>query len=374
LERSRIEELRREIDAVDAFILGLLRKRMELCADVGLEKKRTSLPLTDEEREREVLSRAGALAGVFSTVVEACKEVQLKAAVEERRAGVAGIVGAGRMGSWLAAKLKRSGYEVLLYDVVRSRAESAAAKLGATAVSSLEALASSSSIVAVAIPTSETPRVLEEVLELLKRGLAQPEAVFDMATYKSGVVSIYKRFPEGVKVASVHPLFGPRATLPCKHSVAVVAVPGRELDAEAVAKIFGGMGFKTFIMLPEEHDRVFATTIGCAHLVGLALAKLAASLPGEMSFDKLNATFKYLAVYLSGVLEEDPAFLAELVLQEEVARRAEELAQELLNLSKSSPDRLAEEVLELKKRAKELGWPDDPRSIIYAVVEGALGK
>ena len=60
----RIEDFREEIDKIDGELLRLLNKRALLALEIGELKARAGLPLKDEGREREVLTRSsGANAG-----------------------------------------------------------------------------------------------------------------------------------------------------------------------------------------------------------------------------------------------------------------------------------------------------------------------
>ncbi|HEX7491650.1 MAG TPA: chorismate mutase [Candidatus Limnocylindrales bacterium] len=52
-----LDALRAEIDAVDREIVALLNRRARLGLDAGRAKVRSGLPITDSEREREVLVR-----------------------------------------------------------------------------------------------------------------------------------------------------------------------------------------------------------------------------------------------------------------------------------------------------------------------------
>ena len=52
-----LDALRAEIDAVDREIVGLLNRRAKLGLDAGRAKVRNGLPITDADREREVLVR-----------------------------------------------------------------------------------------------------------------------------------------------------------------------------------------------------------------------------------------------------------------------------------------------------------------------------
>ena len=55
-----LTDLRREIDRVDSEILRLLAERMALCDRVAAYKSAHGLPILDEAREEEKLTRAAA--------------------------------------------------------------------------------------------------------------------------------------------------------------------------------------------------------------------------------------------------------------------------------------------------------------------------
>jgi chorismate mutase-like protein len=52
-----IEDWRAEIDSVDDELLSLINKRARLAVEVGILKRAAGIPITDPEREREVLNR-----------------------------------------------------------------------------------------------------------------------------------------------------------------------------------------------------------------------------------------------------------------------------------------------------------------------------
>ncbi len=54
---ARLQEIRRKIDEIDDAIVALLIKRMEYAMQARAEKLRLNLPVTDSEREREVIER-----------------------------------------------------------------------------------------------------------------------------------------------------------------------------------------------------------------------------------------------------------------------------------------------------------------------------
>ena len=60
---DELQNLRREIDAIDRELVELFRRRMDVTARVGEYKRANGIPVLDQERERQVLRNKGELAG-----------------------------------------------------------------------------------------------------------------------------------------------------------------------------------------------------------------------------------------------------------------------------------------------------------------------
>jgi chorismate mutase len=92
----RIEDCREEIDRIDGELLRLLNRRALLALEIGEMKARAGLPLKDEGREREVLSRSsvanagpladGSVARIFRRIIRESRRV------EERAQAAKGVV------------------------------------------------------------------------------------------------------------------------------------------------------------------------------------------------------------------------------------------------------------------------------------------
>ncbi|MEM0278184.1 type I 3-dehydroquinate dehydratase [Pyrobaculum sp.] len=74
-----LPSLREALDWIDGGLMYLLRKRLEICRDMGKLKKAAGLPVYDDVREAQVLKRAGDFKQIFELVVQMCKAVQLVA-------------------------------------------------------------------------------------------------------------------------------------------------------------------------------------------------------------------------------------------------------------------------------------------------------
>ena len=54
---NKLEELRKQIDEIDAQIAVLFEKRMHVAKEIGEYKKANNLPVLDFQRELEVISK-----------------------------------------------------------------------------------------------------------------------------------------------------------------------------------------------------------------------------------------------------------------------------------------------------------------------------
>jgi chorismate mutase len=96
----RIEDCREEIDRIDGELLRLLNRRALLALEIGEIKARAGLPVLDEGREREVVSRSavankGPLCGasvarIFRRIIRESRRAEERVR-ESRRADGLGV-------------------------------------------------------------------------------------------------------------------------------------------------------------------------------------------------------------------------------------------------------------------------------------------
>ena len=83
---KRILTLREKIDSLDEEIIKLLKERMQISKKVGLLKEKLHIPIEDNIRENEIISRLTSKAGgnlseeqlirIFTAVFKSSKQVQ----------------------------------------------------------------------------------------------------------------------------------------------------------------------------------------------------------------------------------------------------------------------------------------------------------
>lgn len=82
-EKRKLEEIRRQIDKIDDEIAKLLFRRIELAISAREAKKRLEKPISDAEREREVIGKWRERAENLSMCVEMKVNERIKDICEE---------------------------------------------------------------------------------------------------------------------------------------------------------------------------------------------------------------------------------------------------------------------------------------------------
>src|SRR5262249_14887635 len=167
------------------------------------------------------------------------------------------IGGAGRMGRWLRSFLTALGYTTGVIDPAAAPDDDA---WGRRVLPSAE-------LVMCSIPPAAIAKLYGELA-------ANPPAgvVVDIASIKTPVIGPIRTLQRaGVRVASIHPMFGPSAVL-LRDADVVICDTG---DAEATA-IVEGLFQPTTARLVRlalaDHDRIMADLLSLAHATAIAFA------------------------------------------------------------------------------------------------------
>src|SRR5205823_7339817 len=108
------------------------------------------------------------------------------------------VGGAGRMGHWLCRYFRSRGYEVAVHDPAGPLEDFPSESDLAEGVLAAD-------VVAVSVPMSSCAEVLRQIADLKPKAL-----IFDIASLKAPIEHDLREMGrEGLRVASVHPTFGP---------------------------------------------------------------------------------------------------------------------------------------------------------------------
>lgn len=241
------------------------------------------------------------------------------------------IVGAGKMGAWLAAELKRSS-ELIVFDTDDHRlsaidAAHRAASIDALAVFEPELLVN-------CVPLGLTIEAFESVVPSLPARCM----LSDIASVKTGLADWYAS--AGRPFVSTHPMFGPtyadRENLRDQNAVII-----SESCAEGKAffrGLYEGLGIRVFEDDFDGHDRTVAYSLATPFASSMVFAACMKRL------DAPGTNFRKHLDIARGLLAEDDRLLAEIMFNPYTIRRLELINSQLAYLTHIIKDRDHEEM------------------------------
>jgi len=306
--------LRDEIGEVDREIIGLVANRLDLAAQVGLEKKLLGRPLRDQRAEELVQARLLAEAakrgispsfgeGLAHLLIDESlrrqERVRPSAAVHQR---VLVVGGAGRMGRWLCRYFRSRGWDVVVNDV-------GGPLEGFLFEPDLEKGVHEANVIAVSVPMSVSAEVLRSIAVMKPKAL-----VFDVCSLKAPVERELRAMSRsGLRIASVHPLFGPNLWPLSSGNIAFSDCGNSKAVLEA-RELFRASGASFVDISLDDHDESMAFLLGLSHLCLLTFARCVAESPFDLARLKNPAgtTFSRLSIAAAGLLADPPTLLRDI--------------------------------------------------------------
>jgi len=358
-----LEALRQHLNDLDARLLELVADRQQTSREIARVKRATGYATRDYGREREVIMGAREqatalgippdLAETFMRLlIRSSLTTQERASVVAHNAGTGQralvIGGVGKMGRWFAEFMQSQGYQVEIGDT--SATTLAGTTLAGAPRVDWHAIELTHDFIVVATPLSATDAVLRELA--LRR---PPGVVFDLGSLKSplrgGLMALRSH---GVKVTSLHPMFGPDTELLSGRHVIFVDLGVPEALARA-RELFAPTMVERVVMGLDEHDRLIAYVLGLSHALNIAFYNaLADSGEDAPRLAKLSSTtFDAQLDVATRVAQDSPDLYFEIQsLNDYGAESLEKLAQavEQLRTAVLSQDRAAFTALMLRGR------------------------
>lgn len=271
-----LDQLRKELEAVDNDLMAIVARRQQLAAEIGRVKRAAGIPTRDYAQERVVLARArdrAEVQGLSPALGEALMLLLIRSSltVQERdrvteRGGGNGkraliIGGSGNMGRWFVRFLGSQGYEVEIADPTEPPADVAHCPRHAD----FRAVDPTHDIVVVAAPMPASNDILHALAERRPPGL-----VFDVGSLKSPMRSGLTALVEaGACVTSIHPMFGPDTELLSGRHVIFIDLGVPEASRRARELFDATMAIQVSMDL-DSHDRLIAYVLGLSHAVNIA--------------------------------------------------------------------------------------------------------
>ncbi len=262
-----LEELRREIDAVDEQIVALLAERQKAVKKISGIKKSRNMPVYHPSREEDLISgrrSQGSARGldpdfieeIYRTVlrysrVEQTKRMGSKAVLPGGTVLIAG--GRGEMGRYLGRRFAEAGYKVRVLDK-EDWPEA-------------ERLCSGVDAAVISVPIDQT----NEVIERLGPFLPEKAVLADITSIKASPLSAMLAAHSG-PVIGLHPMFGPSTSSLDKQII--VAAPGRQTgECQWLLDQFTAWGSVVVMADAREHDRIMDIVQALRHFASFAFGR-----------------------------------------------------------------------------------------------------
>lgn len=200
------------------------------------------------------------------------------------------------MGRWFAHFFCNQGHSVSIYDT-------AGALLDFPFFQSLREGVTEASLILLATPLDATPEVYEELIQL------KPSAIIcDIASLKSGLLeSIRKAREARLRVASIHPLFGPDTRI-LSDKVICLCNCGDKKSFSEVWALFQETS-ATLVELPlHRHDFLASYVLGLSHIINVIFAHTLSrsGLPYKAFSEMASTTFVRQIATTISVITENP--------------------------------------------------------------------
>ena len=312
-----LQDLRARLTRLDGELLALIAERQRISEEVARAKRATGLPTRDFQREREVLLNARAAAeklGLSPALADSllrllirsslATQEQAQVAAQGQGSGKRALVigGKGKMGRWFAEFLDSQGFTVEIADP-------AGPLEGHAHRPDWQSDDLSHDVIVVATPLGITAAILEQLARHHPPGL-----VFDIGSLKTplraGIAALKQA---GVRVASLHPMFGPDTDLLSGRHIIHVDVGRPDAVADAQG-LFASTMAEQVVTTLDDHDRLIAYVLGLSHAINIAFfTALADSGEAAPRLARLSSTtFDAQLAVASLVAGESPALYFEI--------------------------------------------------------------
>lgn len=312
-----LQALRRALAELDRQLLEIVAARQNTASRIGELKQEMGKATRDYAQEKEVIERARKVAedlslpqplsdDILSLLIRhslASQEQQrLAFHAEGHGRPVLVVGGAGKMGRWFVRFLDSQGYAVEVADP-------AGAVEGHPHLSDWRDSSLDHHLIIVASQMRTTAGILAELRERQPQGI-----VVDISSLKSPIrKELFSLVEAGVRVCSIHPMFGPDTGLLSGRHVIFVDLGQPDTLAE-VRRLFEPTMAELVEMDLEDHDRLIAYVLGLSHALNIAFfTALAESGEAAPRLARLSSTtFDAQLAVASSVARDNPRLYFEI--------------------------------------------------------------
>jgi len=351
-----LDDLRKELSAVDERLVGLIAERQRIVSEIGRSKQTAGRGTRDFAREKDVLEMGRAQAeelgidpdlaeGILRQLIRSSLASQERERVIAEGAGdgrrVLVIGGAGKMGGWFADFFSSQGFATSIADP--------GVEDGPGCFQSWTDAGVDYDVIVVAAPLAVSGRILAQLAVLKPRGL-----IFDIGSLKSPLIDgLQELHRAGCRVTSLHPMYGPETRLLSGHHLIFCDVGSRAASDEAKL-LFRSTMVEQIDMGLDDHDRLIAYVLGLSHALNIAFfTALAESGEAAPKLACMSST----------------TFDSQLLVSEAVARDNPHLYFEIQHLNKFGLDPL-DALCDASRRIRELVANGDEGGFVELMENG----
>ncbi|MCX7996389.1 MAG: prephenate dehydrogenase/arogenate dehydrogenase family protein [Patescibacteria group bacterium] len=284
-----LDELRSELNTIDAEILSLLDRRFRITDEVAVVKDEAGAPLTDRKREEELISRLKMQAkhpalkeyieDIYGKIIELNKKARIFNRVSSVPFSRIGVIGLGFIGGSIIKALKSKKNPPFIGTVKRDSADN---RYGSThgyldrEYDSLEEIARDVELVIIATPIDAAADVAARLAEATLGCTGKKLIVIDTCSIKAELTVQFQALTRDcVEFLPTHPMAGSEKTGFANAQAMVfvqkpwILCPHQANKPETVSRVrelIMALGSPVSEMPGEEHDREVAAI---SHLVFL---------------------------------------------------------------------------------------------------------
>ncbi|MEZ9819184.1 bifunctional chorismate mutase/prephenate dehydrogenase [Shewanella sp. 10N.286.45.A1] len=310
---AELENLRGLIDGVDQQLLHLLRKRLDLVAQVGAVKHGAGLPIYAPQREANMLAKRRAEAQAMDVAPQLIEDIlrrlMRESYLNEKDVGfkqvkadlghVVIVGGEGKLGGLFSQMLTLSGYEVKSLDKddwVNS-----------------QTIFDGAGLVIVTVPINITCELIATKLTQLPSNCI----LADLTSIKSAPVEAMLAAHSG-PVMGLHPMFGPDVGSLAKQVVVVCHGRG-ESEYQWLIEQIKIWGARIVETEPEKHDKAMQLVQAMRHfssfVYGLNLYKEEADIESLLQFS--SPIYRLELAMVGRLFAQSPELYADIIFAQE---------------------------------------------------------
>ncbi|MFQ6103314.1 MAG: prephenate dehydrogenase/arogenate dehydrogenase family protein [Candidatus Glassbacteria bacterium] len=273
---DELDRLREKISQIDRDIIGLIAERLDVVNEIAAVKIGSRRPIRDYRVEREVIQRMRSRCnelGIDPAIGRLLARLLIGSAIRAQEGIVDRVYegihkrilimgGHGRMGQWFLRYVNSMGHRVSVFDPAGPVEGFDYEEDPGKAIRNAD-------MVLLSTPLGISGTILEEVVSFDPGGI-----IFDICSLKSHLLHhIRAAVRAGIRITSLHPMFGPRVRTLMERNVILCRCGCAEADQE-VKRLFEGTEANLIEMDIEEHDERMAYVLGMCHAVNIMFSEM----------------------------------------------------------------------------------------------------